>query len=246
MSTGYVYVVTSTKPDYEQEDFCSVPSEWKGRLYFGPCKKALRPRAQKGDIIVGISGSRTRTRKVLFAAEVEDIMPFDKAYVRLPPELRGENGGPIHVRKGRDGAYEHVPGAMHAGNWRSDITPLETRDRFLILAPARGWRNRWLGKDGPEVDNQILSFLKTCFVYNLSGRLGLNDARPSCPIAHGKLYTGLHLETDKPDELIQLIGSRMSGWKASTPESPGASPRQGTGSCEPRNSTRPARRPQSC
>jgi hypothetical protein len=42
MARGFIYVVTTVTRDYDQREFACVPTEWNGRLYFGPCKVKMR------------------------------------------------------------------------------------------------------------------------------------------------------------------------------------------------------------
>lgn len=55
MARGFIYVVTTLTRGYMQKAFCNVPTQWGDRLYFGPCKKPMRPRMQPGDYVFGIS-----------------------------------------------------------------------------------------------------------------------------------------------------------------------------------------------
>jgi hypothetical protein len=210
MATGFVYVVmTASSKDYNQSQFRNVPTEWRDRLYFGPCKEMMRPKIKCGDYVFGISSSKTHPRRILFAAKIEEGITFKEAYERFP-DLRGP-GGPIHVRpiKGTGSfptsAYEHIPGSMHTGNkWRRDLATPE-RDAFFVCSERFDWQGRWLGVCGPEIDGAILSFLKTCSVHGASRLLIHNvNATLSCPIAHGGRSIGLHLETNQPETLLKL------------------------------------------
>jgi hypothetical protein len=96
MAKGFIYVVGTVTPNYEQPAFCNVPTEIDDRLYFGPCKRCMRPRINAGDFIFGVSPSCTAPRRIVFIAEIEEPMTFAEAYDRFP-SLRGPEG-PIHVR----------------------------------------------------------------------------------------------------------------------------------------------------
>ena len=216
MATGFIYVVTSVTRQYQQEEFRNVPTEWNDRLFFGPCKKPMRPRMTPGDYVFGVSPSRCGTRRIVFAARIEERIAFAEAFERYP-SLHGPPG-PIHVRPVLRAApfplsaYEHIPDAMHANNWESDLAT-RNLDAFFVCDRADGWLGRWLGRQGPEIDDELLAFLRTCAVYGQVGRLssanrGASKTRPVC---HGGLCTGLHLETDNPEGLLDLCRVRLAG-----------------------------------
>jgi hypothetical protein len=46
MATGFIYIVDTLTKNYVQKDFCSVPTEYGDRIYFGPCKKRTAPGSQ--------------------------------------------------------------------------------------------------------------------------------------------------------------------------------------------------------
>jgi hypothetical protein len=136
-------------------------------------------------------------------------MTFSEAYRRFP-SLRG-GGGAIHIQPARspglhfpDSHYEHIPDAMHAGDWRNDVlTP--DRDAFFVCQAGSPALDCWLGGGGPVVSAEILGFLKRCNVYG-RGFLSTNaGATYRAPIRHGRLYTGLHLETNDPGTLMALV-----------------------------------------
>ncbi|MFH1672727.1 MAG: hypothetical protein ABIF87_04805 [Pseudomonadota bacterium] len=214
-ATGFIYVVRSITKDYVQKNFYNVPSEWEERLYFGPCKKPMRPKMKPGDYIFGLSPSGTRLRRIVFAVQIEERISFGEAYCRFP-DLRGPEG-PIHVRPvKRTGHfpvshYEHIPGAMHEEDWEADLKTPEL-DAFFVCYQRSKWLGRWLGRYGPEIDEDILGFFKTCSVYGAKGLLSRQNTTATIgnPIAHGGLYTGLHLETYDPEKLIRLCDIRMA------------------------------------
>jgi hypothetical protein len=225
MAIGFIYVVATLTGTYRQRAFCNVPTEWGDRLYFGPCKRSMRPRMQPGDFVFGLSPSSPAPRRLVFAAEIEERISFAEAYQRFP-DLRGP-AGPVHVRPtGAAGAlpgsgYEHIDGAMHPDEWKLDLaTP--ALDAFFVCRRRQGWVGRWLGPDGPVIDAELLQFLKTCAVYGKAGRLSdrNEDATLGNPVAHGRLYTGLHLETNEPGKLLSLCESKLASSLTSTPASP--------------------------
>lgn len=222
MSKGFIYVVATLTRDYVQKAFCNVPTQWKNRLYFGPCKIPMRPKMWPGHWVFGISPANGAARRIVFVAELEERTTFAEAYDRFS-DLRGPTG-PIHVRprpvKGGgpfpESSYEHIPGARHPERWINDLET-EDLDAFFVCSNQDRWRGRWLGKYGPEIDDEILTFLKTCSVHGEKGQLSARNtyATLAIPMAHhgqrGFLYRGLHLETDQAETLIELCNSRMKG-----------------------------------
>jgi hypothetical protein len=225
MATGFIYVVTSVGRDYEQPTFRSVPTVFEGSLYFGPCKRRMRPRMQEGDFVFGISSSTTFPRRVVFATQISERLTFGQAYAGYP-KLRGPNG-PIHVRPARmncgesfpDSDYEHIPGAMHPEDWRSDIrTP--DHDAFFVCQGGRSALGPWLGATGPAIKGEILAFLQSCAVYG-AGLLSASNlsATETNPVSYRRLNTGLHLETPKPCEFLKLV-LRSTTHRTPTKEAP--------------------------
>jgi hypothetical protein len=216
MATGFIYIVKTVKKDYEQKDFSCVPTVLDGRLYFGPCKAPMRPRMQPGDWIFGVSPSGTKPRRIVFGAEIQEVMTFADAYRRFP-DLRAP-AGPIPVKPSNRldpsyarAHYEGIPGSSHEDRWEKDLTSAAL-DRFFVCAAPEGLRNRWWGASGPEVDDEVLALFNRCPVFGESQRgTRLNTGRPTAPIAWRGLTTGLHLETDDPQELLALCGARLAG-----------------------------------
>lgn len=219
MPTGFIYVVRTVTRRYDQPSFSCVPTEGAIRLYFGPCKRSMRPKMKKGDYVFGLSPAPKTPRRVVFVAEIAERITFAEAYRRFP-KLRGPRG-PIHVRPlnaKRTGFfphsyYEHIPGSMHEKDWERDLGSTEL-DAFFVCSRIDGSVGRWLGERGPEIDGEILRFLKSCPLHGWSGRLSKKnrDATLDYPIVHwgarGPLYKGLHLETEKPEVLLALCQKR--------------------------------------
>lgn len=211
MPTGFIYVVPTVGNDYLQPSLRCVPTWFEGRIYFGPCKRPMRPRMMPGDYVFGISPSGVFPRRIVFTGRIAEKMTFGEAYEWFP-KLRGP-AGPIHVRPARmpasgypDSLYEHIPGANHAESWRSDIRTPEL-DAFFVCEAAGECSGRWLGSAGPAVNGNILVLLKSCKVYGNAGLLSDTNAGATeeKPVRHGNLYTGLHLETNHPERLLELV-----------------------------------------
>lgn len=211
MPRGFVYVVATVGKDYQQPRFCCVPTWHAGQLYFGPCKIPMRPRMKPGDFVFGISPSCTKPRRMLFAARIAERITFADAYHRFE-DLRGPEG-PIHVRPVHheglpfpDSEYEHIPCANHAGKWHADLRKREL-DAFFVCDTATGCSGRWLGSSGPAVTGPILKFLQQCEIWGKAGSLSPDNlsATETAPIRYGRLYTGLHLETYVPEQLLTLV-----------------------------------------
>jgi len=220
MSTGFIYVVTTLSSAYMQENFHNVPTEWEGCLYFGPCKVPMRRKVRPDDYLFGVSPANLKPRRIVFATRVEEVLSFRDAYENFP-QLRGPEG-PIHVKPVNreqlsfpENKYEHIPGAMHPKRWKKDIRTSDL-DAFFVCCQGGGWFGRWLGEYGPEVDEEILDFFRTCSIYSVVGRLNSHNeyATLANPIVHrgprGLLHVGLHLETDNPERLVKLCSIRLS------------------------------------
>ena len=82
-----------------------------------------------------------------------------------------------------------------------------------MCSSSDGWRGRWLGKYGFEIDDEILRFLKKCSVHGRAGVLSAqnSDATVDKPVRHGGLTTGLHLETDQVESLLAVCAARVAG-----------------------------------
>jgi len=248
MPTGFIYIITTVGGDFQQPSKVAVPTWHVDRIYFGPCKRPMRPRMRAGDYVFGLSASKTFPRRFLFAARIAERISFAQAFRRFPV-LRGPEG-PIHVKPvNRAGLsfpeshYEHIPGGNHADDWKADIRTLEL-DAFFVCDKASACTGRWLGADGPAVNGELLEFLRTCEVWGSPGKLAdMNrSATEDVPIRHGRLYRGLHLETDRRDELADLICRRYR--PTADPEQPSLSGKHVQ--CEPLNRKRNRRRPPGC
>jgi hypothetical protein len=211
-AVGFIYVVPSVRRDYLQPSLKEVPTWFERAIYFGPCKIPMRPRMQPGDFIFGISPANGSARRIIFTGRIKERLSYARAFEELP-KLRGPNG-PIHVRPTRspglgfpDSHYEHIPGANHPDSWRSDLRTPEL-DVFFVCERAEGVLGQWLGPSGPVLSADILRFLRGCNVHGGGGAcLGKNSfATESAPVAFGRLYRGLHLETDDPKGLLRLVG----------------------------------------
>lgn len=209
MAQGFIYVVASLGPDYRQPNRYNVPSDWTDPIYFGPCKIPIRKKMIPGDWLFGISPAKLRPPRIVYIAQVEERITFSEAYGRYP-KLRGPDG-PIHVRPvNKPGqfphsTYEHIKGSMHPYTWESDLKSPDL-DAFFVCFKADGKTGRWLGIEGPIINDEILSFLQKCSVHGSAGQISNknNDATKNNPVCHGHLYRGIHLETDSPEKLIEL------------------------------------------
>ena len=215
MATGFIYTVMTLTKEYVQKAFCCVPTEFGDRIYFGPCKIPMRPRVKPGDYVFGLSPAKVGLRRIVFVGHIKKRITFREAYERFP-ELHGSEG-PIHVRPIHGSgsfprcSYAHIPKAIHEDKWENDLASRDL-DAFFVCSRRDGCVGRWLGRFGTEVDEETLDFLKTCSVHGISGMLSprAKDATLRNPIAHGKLYRGLHLETSEPKTLVALCKTRMA------------------------------------
>jgi hypothetical protein len=222
MSTGFIYVLSTVTKYYEQEHFCNVPTEWEGRLYFGPCKIPMRPKMRRGGFVFGISGSSTSPRRIVFVGKIDERITFTEAYNRFP-YLHGPYG-PIHVRPLTPlrsepfprCSYEPIPDAMHSDHWEADLASPKL-DAFFVCSEAEGCAGRWLGASGPEIGGEILEFLKKCSVHGRNTPPGAQNKHASInkPIVYrgpkgGDLTRGLHAETKAPEVLLELCNQFLS------------------------------------
>lgn len=246
MPTGFIYIVDTVTRAYEQPGFSCVPTVWQDRLYFGACKVPMRPKMRSGDWIFGVSPSKTKRRRIVFATQIDEPITFAEAYRRYP-SLRGPEGpNPVRPVK-RPGLpwphseYEPIKGSSHESRWDRDLARPDL-DRFFVCRTPDGFRNRWLGADGPLVDPEILGFFNRCMVFGQSADgTKRNTGTPTAPIALGGLYKGLHLETSQPERLLALCEARVGD--ASPPSSASGSnnPRSGCGGSTPALTRRASR-----
>lgn len=163
MPRVFAYIITTVAADYQLTG--CVPWFEGGRVFFGPCKKKMRPCVSKGDYIMGISPSGVgNVRRVLLWMRAGKPMTFAKAYHRGHSEQMFNlvRGTAIHVRPrrvvsqiaGNPESYEHIPGAPHSSTWPSDIRG--NRDCFIV-----GDRGAWVaGNDGQIVTQQLVDLLR--------------------------------------------------------------------------------------
>jgi len=163
-SRVFAYIISSVGAGYKLTGF--VPWVRQGKVFFGPCKKRMRPDVCPGDYIMGISGAEAgRPRRILLWMRVAKTMTFKEAYDmgRTDKIFRALRGTAIHVRPrrfatffpGEPGCYEHIRGADHSENWPSDIRG--TRDAFLV-----GEKSSWVieNEEAPAVTEELVELLK--------------------------------------------------------------------------------------
>jgi hypothetical protein len=240
MATGFIYVVTTVGKDYEQASFRCAPTNFRGTLYLAACKVPIRRKLKVGDYLFGISPSGTAPRRLVFAARVARKMTFAEAYDQYP-DLRGPKG-PIHVQPTAlplksfpDSKYEHIGGAGHADRWRNDLRTPDL-DAFFACESAGACVGKWLGAAGPPIQGDLLDFLRGCSVHGNVGELATSNSAASetTPVKHGRLFTGLHLETTRPEKLLDLVCGHVKSHGESPPTARAL--RSQPRSCEPRKS----------
>lgn len=230
MPTGFIYVVNTVTPDYQQPDFSCVPTVWKDRLYFAACKVPMRPKMKADDWIFGVSPSTTKRRRIVFAAQIDEPITFAEAYRRYPALRAPKGPNPVQpvTHPGLPwphSHYEPIKGSSHDDRWDRDLARPDL-DRFFVCCRPDGFRNRWLGAEGPLLDPQILGFFNRCMVFGQSADgTKRNTGTPTAPIAIGHMYKGLHLETPEPEKLLQLCEARVpdtTSWHPTTAKGPEA------------------------
>lgn len=163
MPRVFAYIIRTVGANYKLTG--SVPWVKEDTVFFGPCKKRMRPEVKKGDFIMGISPAGVgKERRVLLWMCAKKPMTFAKAYERGETDriFRLARGNAIHVRPrkgsnrvaGNHLAYEHIPGADHSSGWQADIEG--KRDAFIVGMPGS-----WVaGHDGPVVTDELVELLR--------------------------------------------------------------------------------------
>jgi hypothetical protein len=143
----FVYIIGRVGSQYKLTG--RVPSIAEGRIFFGPCKKLMRPKMNDGDYVMGISPAQCGERRVLLWMPIAKRMTFAQAYWcgEEDSAFRAARGKAIHVRPieglkftpGCPGCYEHIKGAIHPDDWPEDL--LHDRDAFFV-----GNEQSWIKK----------------------------------------------------------------------------------------------------
>jgi hypothetical protein len=159
----FAYVIASVGPNYKLRG--TVPWVKEGTVFFGPCKKNMRPGMRVGDYVMGISPAGVgKQRRVLLWMHIAEAMTFAQAYNRGETDrlFRFARGNAIHVRpkkgvnhvEGDPDTYEHIPRATHSSDWRTDIRG--KRDTFFF-----GDKDSWAAESGgPVVTQELVELLR--------------------------------------------------------------------------------------
>jgi hypothetical protein len=162
-SRVFAYIIASVGPRYKLRG--TVPWVKEGTVFFGPCKKKMRPEMKEGDYVMGISPAGVgEHRRVLLWMRVHKKMTFAKAYELggMDRLFRLARGNAIHVRPkkgidrvaGNPNTYEHIPHATHSSDWKTDIKG--KRDAFFV-----GDKNSWAAESGgPVVTEELVELLR--------------------------------------------------------------------------------------
>lgn len=159
----FAYVVTTVGRDYKLRG--SVPWVVEGKVFFGPCKKKMRPEMKPGDYVMGISPAGVGShRRVLLWMHIAAAMTFAQAYQRGKDDklFRFARGNAIHVRpkrgsgepRGDPGKYEHIPHAPHSSDWRTDI---KGKRDVIFVGDSHSWAAE---KGGPRVTEELVALLR--------------------------------------------------------------------------------------
>jgi len=187
----FAYIIASVGPKYKLRG--TVPWVKDGKVFFGPCKKRMRPEVRKGDYIMGISPAGVGTqRRVLLWMRAEGPITFAQAYARGESDrlFRIARGNAIHVRPkkgvhhvtGNADTYEHIPHATHSSDWRTDIKG--KRDAFLV-----GMTGSWAAsQDGPVVTEELVELLREGITWR--GHATLQNPLTENPRGKHALLTG--------------------------------------------------------
>jgi hypothetical protein len=159
----FAYIIRAVNSQYGVTG--CVPCVEDGRVFFGPCKRLMRPEVLEGDYVMGISGSAApKPRRVLLWMRVRERLTFREAWERgeIDPTFRKLRGGALHIRP-KQGAdilaspecYVHLPGSPHWDDWERDVSG--DRDVFLV-----GDSKSWLvTANGPEVTLELVDCLQS-------------------------------------------------------------------------------------
>jgi hypothetical protein len=159
----FAYIIATVGPNYKL--LGTVPWAKEGTVFFGPCKKNMRPEMEVGDYVMGISPAGVgEQRRVLLWMRVQEKLTFAQAYKRgeTDERFRLARGNAIHVlpRKGVDtvegdpDTYEHIPHATHSSDWRTDIEG--RKDAFFV-----GDKDSWVAESqGPIVTEELVELLR--------------------------------------------------------------------------------------
>jgi hypothetical protein len=162
-SRVFAYIIASVGPRYKLRG--TVPWVKEGTVFFGPCKKKMRPQMKEGDYVLGISPAGVgERRRVLLWMRVHGGMTFAEAYRRGETDrlFRLARGNAIHVRPkrgidhvpGNPDTYEHIPHSTHSSDWRTDIQG--KRDAFFV-----GDKDSWAAEaGGPVVTDGLVELLR--------------------------------------------------------------------------------------
>jgi hypothetical protein len=159
----FAYIIASVGPNYRLRG--TVPWVKEGKVFFGPCKKRMRPKMKPGDYVLGISPAGVgEQRRLLLWMHIAERMTFAQAYERGETDrlFRLARGNAIHVRpkkgvdavRGNPASYEHIPHATHSSDWKADIRG--ERDAFFV-----GDKNSWAAEGGgPAVREELVELLR--------------------------------------------------------------------------------------
>ena len=199
MPTGFIYIVATAKCNYRQcgpshtpPDYHEVPLDHGGRLYFGFCKDTFQ------DAFNRFPNFRTKPGGSVYSCKpgIIEVEPVNRPTLPFPLSQ-----------------YRHIPGSIHTWNWENH---LRNCDAFFECDPANCPATSmtlpsWLGPNGPAINGSILNFLQHhCDVWgNGIGPLP-SASTTTAPVSYigpkgGRLSTSLHLETRRPDILLELI-----------------------------------------
>lgn len=155
----FAYIIATVDSRYRLTGH--VPCVEDGKVFFGPCKRPMRPDVKKGDYVLGISGSAASSpRRVLLWMKVEEAITFMEAWKRGKADrtFRGLRGGAIHIRPRKGAEALHlltvmnispVPSMKTTGRTTCEATEmcscLATQVRGLLQRTAPrshlNWRN---------------------------------------------------------------------------------------------------------
>lgn len=204
----FAYIINTVSKGYKLTG--CVPWVVNYRVFFGPCKRLMRPLVKRRDYILGISGSKAgQPRRILLWMHIADRMTFARAYRlgEISGTFKAARGHAIHVRpksgiefrRGNPECYEHIDNdAPHNEDWVEDLK--NNRDVFLV-----GDKDSWVAEgSGPEFTKEMVKLIKPAKYWK--GTVSLKN--PLTRNARGK-----HAEVtgDAALRVVRMVGRMRPG-----------------------------------
>jgi len=156
----YVYVV--------DRDFGFAPNPFHGYCTLATCKPGIRLRAELGDWVIGLGGSRLKAKgKCIFAMRVSSAITFDTywsdpAHLDKRPLRNGSRkmmvGDNIYHRENRSGLW--LQADSHHSNSDGTANPHNVANDTKVDRVLLSQHFFYFGREAPVVPTAILESLK--------------------------------------------------------------------------------------